>query len=318
MEIIMTKKSTVGNLMLLVAAIIWGSAFVAQESGAQYVGAFTFNGLRFLIGGAVLIPAIRINNFKSKKKGTFAPMTKADWKALLFSGISCGVALALASYFQQWGLESTSAGKAGFITALYIMFVPIIGLFFKRKTPIAFWGCIVVAVIGFYFLCIHGDLSLDMGDALMLVCSILFSIHIILIDKFSHTCDGIKLSCVQFLTVGVICTILMFVFEQPSWENISKAAFSIAYTGIFSCGIAFTLQVLGQKRTHPAIATLIMSLESVFSLITGMIFNFSANVPTVREAIGSALIFAAVIAAQMLPQTSEKKTDNKESDYETR
>lgn len=314
----MTKKTTVGNLMLLVAAIIWGSAFVAQESGAQYVGAFTFNGLRFLIGGAVLIPAIRINNFKSKKTGTFAPMTKAEWKALLFGGISCGVALALASYFQQWGLESTSAGKAGFITALYIMFVPIIGLFFKRKTPLAFWGCIGLAILGFYFLCIHGDLSLDMGDALVLVSSILFSIHIILIDKFSQTCNGIKLSCIQFLTVGVICTVLMFIFERPSWESISKAAFSIAYTGIFSCGIAFTLQILGQRRTHPAIATLIMSLEAVFSLITGMIFNFSANVPTFREAVGSALIFLAVMVAQLLPQASDKKTDNKETHYETR
>lgn len=312
----MKKKNTLlGNLLLLTAAIIWGSAFVAQGQGAEYVGSFTFNGLRFLIGGIALIPAITVSTLKKQKAGTYAPMTRSDRLFLLMGGIFCGIALAVASYLQQGGLggidgiEATSPGKAGFITALYILIVPIIGLFFKKKTPLAFWGCIAIAIVGFYFLCIDGSLALQSGDALVLASSLCYSVHIILIDHFSEKCDGIMLSCAQFFTVGIICTVFMLIFEKPDLDSISNALFSIVYTGIFSCGVGYTFQVLGQQRTYPAMATLLMSLESVFALVTGIIFDFSNNVPSLKEAIGSVLIFASVIAAQMLPQPVKSKTD---------
>ena len=322
----MTKRSsTSASLMLLLASIIWGSAFLAQGKGAEHVGTFTFTGIRFLIGGIFLLPVIRISDFYKKKKGEFAPMQRQDLKRLFVSGIFCGLILTVASFLQQAGMgglagiEPTSPGKAGFITALYILFVPIIGSFFKKKTPLAFWGCVAVAIVGFYFLCMTPDaLSVQSGDALLLGCSIAFSIHIIMIDRYAGVCDPIKLSCIQFMTVGIICTALMFVFERPSWDSISNAGFSIFYAGFFSSGIAFTLQPIAQRRIHPTLATLIMSLESVFALVTGMIFDFSNNVPTLREGIGSFLIFATVIVAQLLPDPNNKNLANKEINNETR
>lgn len=322
----MTKKSSASaTLMLLIASVIWGSAFLAQGKGAEHVGTFTFTGIRFLIGGIFLLPVIRISDFYKKKKGVYSPLQKQDLKRLFISGILCGLVLTCASFLQQAGMgglagiEPTSPGKAGFITALYILFVPIIGSFFKKKTPLAFWGCVAVAIVGFYFLCMTTDsFSIQSGDALILGCSIAFSIHIIMIDRYANVCDPIKLSCIQFMTVGVVCTVLMFIFESPSWESISKAGFSIFYAGFFSSGIAFTLQPIAQRRIHPTLATLIMSLESVFALITGMIFDFANNVPTLREGIGSLLIFATVIVAQLLPDPNNKNFGNKEIDNETR
>lgn len=322
----MTKRSSASaTLMLLIASVIWGSAFLAQGKGAEHVGTFTFTGIRFLIGGIFLIPVIRISDLYKKKRGEHSPLQKQDLKHLFISGILCGLVLATASLLQQAGMgglagiEPTSPGKAGFLTALYILFVPIIGSFFKKKTPLAFWGCVAVAIVGFYFLSMTPDsLSVQSGDALVLACSVAFSVHIILIDRYTSVCDPIKLSCIQFLTVGIIGTALMFIFESPSWESIRGAGFAIFYTGLFSCGIAYTFQSVAQKHIHPTLATLIMSLESVFALVTGMIFDFANNVPTLREGIGSILIFATVLVAQLLPAPNDKNSENKETQNETR
>ena len=319
------RSSESASLLLIIAAVIWGSAFLAQGKGAEHLGPFAFTGIRFLIGGLFLIPVIRISDLYKKKRGDFVPMQKYDIKRLLSCGVLCGIVLSTASLLQLAGLggvvgiEPTSPGKAGFLTALYILLVPIIGCFFKNKTPLAFWGCVAVAIVGFYFLSMTPDsLSIQSGDALMLACSVAFSVHIILIDRYTSVCDPIKLSCIQFLTVGIIGTTLMFIFERPSWESISNAGFAIFYTGFFSCGIAYTLQTVAQKKIHPTLATLLMSLESVFALVTGMIFDYANNVPTLREGIGSLLIFATVIAAQLLPDPNGKISVDKEKDNETR
>lgn len=322
----MKKKSSAwAILLLLLATVIWGTAFLAQDKGADHVESFTFIGIRFLIGGVFLIPLIKLLDIKKRKSVGRQPSKSSERKTLLISGIVCGIVLLIASYFQQAGLgglpsiDATSPAKAGFITALYILFVPIIALFFKKKTPAAFWLCIAVAAVGFYFLCLHGnDLSIKTGDAFMLLASIAFSVHIILIDLLASPLDSIKFSCAQFLTTGIIATILMFVFESPSWESILSAAFPIIYAGLFSTGIAFTIQVVSQKHLHPSLATLIMSLEAVFAMLAGIIFDYANNVPTIPEAMGSVLIFGAVLLAQIFAISKEKNDNSKEQPNEAR
>lgn len=319
------KSSAWAILLLLLATVIWGTAFLAQDKGADHVESFTFIGIRFLIGGIFLIPLIKILDIRKRKGESRPSPSKSERRDLIVGGAICGVVLAVASYFQQAGLggmpniEATSPAKAGFITALYILFVPLLALFFKKKTPAAFWICIAVATVGFYFLCLYGnDLSIKAGDALMLVASFAFSLHIILIDLLAKRCDPIKFSCAQFLTTGIICTVMMLIFEAPSWESIISAAFPIIYAGLFSTGIAFTIQVVSQKHLHPTLATLIMSLEAVFALLAGIIFDYANNVPSLSEAIGSALIFAAVILAQIFAVSKEKIDNSKEQQNEAR
>ena len=294
------KKQAISAAELLLTAFIWGVAFVAQSVGMDYIGPFTFNCARSLIGGLVLIPLILFLRKRDKSKKNEIE-EKAYKKNTVLGGICCGIFLCAASCFQQFGIMYTTVGKAGFITALYI--VPILGIFIGKKIAPIVWGSSVIAVIGFYMLSISGQVSISKGDILVLICAVLFSFHILVIDYFSPKGDGVTISCIQFLTSGVICGILMLIFENPNLSDILAAYLPILYAGVMSCGVAYTLQIVGKKNMDPTVASLILSLESVFSVLAGWVILGQSL--TGRELIGCSLVFAAVILAQ-LPQKTEK------------
>jgi len=292
------KREFKGNLMLFVTAFIWGTAFVAQSEGMDYVGPFTYLFSRSIIGGCVLIPAViafrRLNGFNNKSIDERKSITTDSIKA----GCICGIVLCISSAFQQFGISMTTVGKAGFITALYIILVPIFGVFIKKKIPKRIWLCVIIALVGFYMLCIKEDFSIGLGDLLVLCCAICFSIHILVIDRFSSDhYDGVLLSCTQFFTVGLLCLIPMLVTEAPTIAQIWSAKGPILYAGVLSSGVAYTLQILGQKYTKPTVATLIMSLESVFAALSGWIILHETMIP--KEFVGCVLVFTAVIIAQL-------------------
>ena len=289
-------KKHCGNIMLLITAIIWGTAFVAQSEGMNYVQPFTYNAVRTLLGGVALIPCIFL--LKRFKKDHSAVQNSSSTKATIKGGICCGLIMFVASSFQQFGIKYTTAGKAGFITALYIIIVPLLGIFFGRKTSLKTWICAGTAVIGFYLLCINGSFSVAKGDLLVLLCAVFFAMHIIVVDHFnSQNADGIVMSCIQFFTAGILLMLCMFIFETPTLSGIAAARFTILYTGIMSCGIAYTLQIIGQRYTAPAIATLLMSLESVFAALSGWLIL--SEKLSIKELTGCAVVFSAVILAQL-------------------
>ena len=290
----------------ILAAFIWGTAFVAQDLCADSIGAFAFNATRYFIAVLALLVVILISDKVKKNKPTLtAQEKKAANKQLWLGGLCCGAALALASNFQQAGLVAgTDAGKAGFITALYVVLVPVFGLFFKRKVSLPTWIAVVLSVVALYLLCIKGDFSLAPGDLLVLVCAVCFAVHILVIDHFTAYCDGVKLSCLQFLFAGIISTICMFIFEDVDFAAILSCALPLLYVGIFSCGVGYTLQILAQKDSNPTVVTILLSLESVFAVIAGAIILKQQM--TVREYIGCAIMFAAVILAQIQFPTRQK------------
>lgn len=283
----------------ILAAFIWGTAFVAQDLCADSIGAFAFNATRYFIAVLALLVVILVSDKLKKNKPTLtAQEKKAANKQLWLGGLCCGAALAIASNFQQAGLVAgTDAGKAGFITALYVVLVPVFGLFFKRKVSLPTWIAVVLSVVALYLLCIKGDFSLAPGDLLVLVCAVCFAVHILVIDHFTAYCDGVKLSCLQFLFAGIISTICMFIFEDVDFAAILSCALPLLYVGIFSCGVGYTLQILAQKDSNPTVVTILLSLESVFAVIAGAIILKQQM--TVREYIGCAIMFAAVILAQI-------------------
>ncbi len=286
------------SLLLLLTATIWGVAFVSQSVGMDYVGPFTFNAVRSLIGAAVLVPCIPLlKKLQKKEEGQEEIHKKEDKKTLLRGGICCGVILAVASSFQQFGLLYTTVGKAGFITAMYIILVPILGIFMGKKVGLRIGISVVTAVAGLYLLCMTESLRLEAGDILVLLCAIVFSFHIMVIDHFSPLVDGVKMSCIQFLTCGILCGICMFLFEEPSLSMILAAWKPVLYAGVMSCGVAYTLQIVGQKGMNPTVASLIMSLESVISVLAG--FVLLHEVLSRRELFGCVLMFAAIILAQL-------------------
>lgn len=293
------------SLLLLLAAVIWGIAFVAQSVGMDYVGGFTFNAVRSLIGSAVLVPLILIpgqNNSDSFEISEAAASTTSGIqkrKDLIIGGISCGICLCLASNFQQFGIKYTTVGKAGFITACYIVIVPIIGLFLGKKCSKFIWAAVAMALIGLYLLCITDGFSIGKGDLLVLVCAFLFSIHILVIDHFSPKADGVKLSCIQFLTCGILSAIPALILEHPQVSSILAAWQPILYAGVMSCGVAYTLQVIGQKNMNPTVASLILSMESCISVLAGWIIL--GQQLSAKEILGCVIMFAAIILAQ-LPQ----------------
>ena len=290
----------------ILAAFIWGTAFVAQDLCADSIGAFAFNATRYFIAVLALLVVILISDKLKKNKPTLtAQEKKAANKQLWLGGLCCGAALAIASNFQQAGLVAgTDAGKAGFITALYVVLVPVFGLFFKRKVSLPTWIAVVLSVVALYLLCIKGDFSLAPGDLLVLVCAVCFAVHILVIDHFTAYCDGVKLSCLQFLFAGIISTICMFIFEDVDFAAILSCALPLLYVGIFSCGVGYTLQILAQKDSDPTVVTILLSLESVFAVIAGAIILKQQM--TVREYIGCAIMFAAVILAQIQFPTRQK------------
>lgn len=278
------------SLLLLLTAFIWGAAFVAQSVGGEAVGCFTFNGVRSLIGALVLLPVIWLMDAKKKE----------DQKTLITGGICCGVMLCIASNFQQFGISFTTVGKAGFITAMYILIVPILGLFMKKKPGLQVWLGVVLAVMGLYLLCMTSEsFSLSKGDFLVLICAGFFSLHILIIDYFSPKVDGVRMSCIQFLVCGILSMVMAFIFETPEVSVILSGWLPILYAGVLSCGVAYTLQIVGQKNMDPTVASLILSLESVFSVLAGwLILNQTLSL---RELSGCVLMFLAIILAQ-LPQ----------------
>ena len=288
----MKKTDIKSPLLLFLAAFIWGVAFVAQSVGMDYVGPFTFNAVRSVIGGLALLPCIVLLGRREPKEEK-----KEDPKTLLTGGILCGIALCIASNLQQVGINYTTVGKAGFITAMYIVLVPILGIFLKKRAGIKVWISVVLAVAGLYLLCMTEKLSLGKGDALVLLCALVFAIHILIIDHFSPKVDGVKLSCIQFLVCGVLSAVPMFLFEKPELSAICSAWLPILYAGIFSCGVGYTLQVIGQKNMDPTVASLILSLESVISVLAGWVLLKQQL--SGRELMGCVVMFAAIILAQL-------------------
>ena len=304
------KKTQIRNsLLLLLTATIWGVAFVAQSVGMDYVGGFTFNFTRNIIGGLVLIPCIvllrkwkmqsgeEMADFAVQKKDrpiSWLPVSRNE----LIGGICCGLALCAASNFQQFGIAHTTVGKAGFITALYVVIVPILGLFFKKRVSIVVWFSVALSVVGLYLLCMtDSSFKLAFGDTLVLICALLFSIHIMVIDHFSPKGDGVVISCIQFFVAGLVSGILMLIFENPTIAAILAAWMPILYAGVLSSGVAYTLQIIGQKDMNPTIASLIMCLESVVSALAGWLLLNQAL--SARELAGCALMFAAIVLAQI-------------------
>lgn len=294
------KNSSVNvksSLLLLLAATIWGVAFVAQSIGMEHVGGFTFNSIRSLIGSIVLLPVIFVLEHRKDRSALSENEKKSNQKTLLLGGISCGICLCLATNFQQFGIKYTSVGKAGFITACYIVLVPIFGLFLKKKCSSFVWISVALAVLGLYLLCITDGFSINTGDALVFISSLLFAVHILIVDHFSPLVDGVKLSCIQFFVIGILSGIPALLFEHPTLSAIFSAWMPILYAGAMSCGIAYTLQIIGQKDMNPTIASLILSLESCISVLAGWVI-LGQNL-SLKEGLGCLMMFAAIILAQL-------------------
>ena len=318
----MKRTQLKNSLLLLLTATIWGFAFVAQSVGMEYVKPFTFNCVRSAIGAIFLIPCIFLfqnrSNSSSKSSATLSSanqlnqsdnylsnqssadhaLPSANQKTLIIGGICCGVILAAASSLQQHGILYTSVGKAGFLTALYIVLVPILGLFLKKRCSPLIWVSVALALGGLYLLSVPDGLgSIEKGDLLLIACAFLFAVHIMVIDYFSPRCNGVALSCIQFFVCAVCCLIPAFIFEHPSLSSILAAWAPILYAGILSCGIGYTLQIIGQKGMNPTVASLILSLESSISVLAGWLIL--GQTLSMRELVGCGIVFLSIVLAQL-------------------
>lgn len=299
----MKSRQVRNSILLVLTAFIWGIAFVAQSEGGNAVGPFTFNGIRSLIGSIVLLPVIAL--LDRMKLTSKKPVTKAEKKTLLIGGLSCGVLLFLASSAQQLGIcLGTPAGKAGFLTACYILLVPVLGLFLKKKCGAKVWVGIAITLVGLYLLCMSETLRLQRSDLLLLACALLFAVHILVIDYFSPRVDGVRMSCIQFFVCGILSLIPMFFSEIRAGADVwlanltdPGAWLAILYAGVLSCGVAYTLQIVGQNGINPTVASLLLSLESVFSVLAGWIILKQSL--GAKELLGCGLIFIAIILAQL-------------------
>lgn len=298
------KQQIKSSLILLLTATIWGVAFVAQSVGVEYIGPFTFNAIRCVLGGLVLIPVILV--LKKKKETGAENQEKEDKKTLWMGGIACGVILCIASNLQQFGIMEASVGKSGFFTALYIVMIPVIGIFIGKRPEIKLWFCVALAVVGMYLLCMKdGSFTIERADIMLLLCALAFSFHILVVDYFSPKVDGVKMSCIQFFVCGVLSAVGMLFTETPDISNIQAAWLPLLYAGLLSCGVGYTLQIVGQKGINPVIASLIMSLESVISALAGWVILGQVLSP--KEILGCVLMFVAIIITQI--PIGNKKTD---------
>lgn len=303
----MNSKSKRNSFLLFLAACIWGLAFVFQSKGMEYMDPFTFNGVRALLGAFALWIFVWIRNTVTGRR-----LRDLDWKVTLSAGICCGLALTVASTLQQIGIAYTSVGKAGFITTLYIIFVPMAGLLFRRKVSWIVWVAAAMAAVGMYLLCMNESLSLNKGDILVFLCAIFFTAHIMIVDYFSPKTDGVVISMIQFSVCGVICMICAFIWGNPAWSQITGGISTLLYAGIMSCGVAYTLQIVGQNGVNPTVAALLMSLESVVATVTGVLafkigFLKTDQTMTLRQIAGCVIVFAAVILVQLPKEWFEKK-----------
>ena len=297
-----SAKSLKGSLILLIAAAIWGFAFVAQDVAAEIIEPFTLNGVRFLIGSAALMPVIFV---MSKKTGRpVLEKTKEDRKVLIKAGVLCGVFLCIAANIQQFGIaiyppEAASSGRSGFITALYVVLVPITGVFLKKKIGLNVWISVALATVGMYLLCFANGISgIYLGDIIVFCCAIGFTFQIMCIDKYGSMVDGVKLSCIEFFISGVLSLVLMFIFEDSEISAILSAWKQLIFLGVFSSGVAYTFQIIGQQiLENPTIASIIMSLESVFAAIGGVLLLSQTMAP--REVVGCVIMFGAIVLSQL-------------------
>ena len=295
-------KKWLGVFMLLLTAFIWGTAFVAQSVGMDYTGPFTFNFARYIVGSLVLIPFVIFNFSKRKKQNNTESKEKSksfSIKYTILGGIGCGILLCVASSLQQFGiLYSHSVGKAGFLTALYIIMVPILGFFFGKKSKALIWICVLLATAGLYLICVKEGFKFELGDIFLILCALVFSFHIMFIDFVSPKGDGVTISCIQFAVSGILCLICALFSEKIVISELLKGYFPILYAGVMSCGVAYTFQILGQKYVEPTKASLIMCLESVFATLGGFIILH--EILTVKEAVGCVIVFIAIILAQFV------------------
>lgn len=303
----MKKNSTKGVVLLLITALIWGVAFVAQSEAMEVIGCFSFSTIRFFLGGCVLVPVIflmkKINgdngvednkqvDTKNKQRNIIVRN-----KTVLIAGILSGIFLCIATNLQQYGIKYSTVGKAGFITAMYIVLVPIFGLFMKKKVPFHVLIALVLSVIGLYCLCINEKMVLSAADIYLILCALFFAIQILVIDYYIEFVNGVVMSCIQFFTCAVLSAVPMVMFEAVTLEQIKAATIPILYAGVLSSGVAYTFQILGQKELDPTIACMIMSLESAFSLIAG--YLILSQKLTTKELVGCVFMFAAVILSQI-------------------
>lgn len=303
----MSKSVLKQNIFPLLAALIWGSSFVAQSVGSETMQPFGFNAIRCAMAVVFLIPLSVFFDSAKKKQGTYE---KTDLKGLAVGGLCCGAALAVAMNLQQSGVGDSGAGKAGFITALYVVLVPVLGLILKKHVPSQVWFSAAIAVAGLYLLCIKSDFTIVKSDFYLLCCAIMFAVQIMFVDYFVKTVDGVKLSCAQFAVVSVFSFVCMLVFEDvPTWEMIKISAVPLVYTGILSSGVAYTLQIIAQKDSNPTVLSLLLSLESVFATVSGAILLHEKMIG--REYIGCILMFAAVIISQLPSKADVNKSDVK-------
>ena len=300
--------------MLFLAALIWGLAFVAQSEGAKHIGAFTFNGVRFCIGVLTLIPCIFLLDRIRKNGRRLVSLddhrikigiTKDEW----LGGALCGVVLCVAAVLQQLGVELIGSGKSGFLTSIYVVLVPIAGIFFKRRVRLPVWLGVATALCGVYLISVpKGEgFSIGLGEIYVILSALVFTVHIIVVDRVVEKCDGVRISMLQFAVAAIVALPGMLIIERPALADIMSAAIPLLYAGVCSCGIAYTLQILGQRRTDPTIATLLMSLESVFSVVGGVIIL--GETLSAREYFGCALVFAAVVATNLFEGLSQKKSN---------
>jgi drug/metabolite transporter (DMT)-like permease len=290
------NKNLRGALILLLAAVIWGFAFVAQSLGMKNLGAFTFQASRMLLAALVLLPtALIFSKIREKATGKKEPFL--DKKTLL-AGMACGVFLFGAASLQQIGIAYTTVGHSSFLTALYLLIVPLLGVFTGKKVGARIWFCIVLAVAGLYLLCMTGEgFSMSFGDVLCALCAFVFALHIITVDKLAGGLDGVRVSFVQMAFAGLISLVCAFIFEEPNIADIAASWLPIAYAGVISCGVAYTLQIVGQKYAEPTVASIVMSLESVFGAIAGALILFEYL--SLPELAGCALMFAATVISQL-------------------
>nr|WP_296265419.1 DMT family transporter [uncultured Merdimonas sp.] len=296
---------TKNALMLILTSFIWGTAFVAQSMGMDYLGPLTFNGVRSLIGGLALLPCIWILKKWKEKSSEKENGHDEGGKELIYGGTACGLLLFAASSFQQMGIQYTTAGKAGFITAFYIVIVPVLGIFLKKKTGWKVWTAVALAIVGLYFLCITESFHVGKGDVLIFICALIFSVHILVIDYFSPRVDGVKMACIQFFVCGIVSLPFMFLLETPTIRGMMEGWFPLVYAGVLSCGVAYTLQIIGQKNVNPAVASLLLSLESCFSVLAGWVVLGERM--SMRETTGCVLMFLAIILAQLPDKKTERE-----------
>ncbi len=300
------KTQVKGVLMLLLTSLIWGSSFVAQSVGMESIEAFTFSGVRILMGAFALLPVVLFRNAQTKRKLDENGLKehRKKLRRTVLCSLPVGLVFFCACNFQQFAFNYSTSGKIAFITALYMFFVPIFGLFIKKRVPALTWFCVVLGFVGLGFLCLNPQelTAINKGDILTLICAVFYAIHILLVEKYSDSTDGVLLSCIQFFIGGILSSVAMFIFETPDIEAIRVAIIPLLYSGVMSCGVAYTLQIIGQKYTEATVASLIMCLESVFGVLTGVVILHETL--TLMEGIGCVIMLGAIVLSQFSDRLS--------------